>query len=117
MGEIRSGERLRTTAQIMQNAHRAAAGFLQLGIGDGDTIAVYLRNDFEFLEASIAAGLVGAYPVPVNWHYVEDEARYLFENSGARAIVVHADLIAPIRTVIPSGVPVLVVPTPPEIQT
>jgi len=65
--------------------------------------------------ALIAAGLIGAYPVPVNWHYTEDEARYLFENSGAKAIIIHADLIEPIRAAVPVGVPVLVVPTPPEI--
>ena len=81
----------------------------------GDTVALYLRNDLPFFEASYAAGLIGAYPTPVNWHYTPDEAAYLFENSGARAIVIHADLIAPIRAALPDGVPVLVVPTPPEV--
>ena len=61
--------------------------------------------------------MVDAYPVPVNWHYTEDEARYLFENSGAKAIVIHADLIGPIRAAMPANVPVLVVPTPPEIAS
>ncbi|HSM95271.1 MAG TPA: acyl-CoA synthetase [Rhizomicrobium sp.] len=117
MAEIRSGARVTTTDEVMANAARAAGGFASLGIGRGDTIALYLRNDFAFLEASFAAGLVGAYPVPVNWHYTEDEARYLFENSGAKAIVIHADLIAPIRAAIPKGVPVIAVETPPEIRT
>ena len=115
MGTIRSGARTITTAALSENAARAASGFKAMGIGRGDTVAVYLRNDFAFLEASMAAGLIGAYPVPVNWHYTVDEARYLFENSGAKAIVIHADLIEPIRAAIPDGVPVLVVPTPPEI--
>ncbi len=117
MASIRSGKRSITTAQLNENAARAASGFASLGIGRGDTIAVYLRNDFPFLEASFAAGLVGAYPVPVNWHYTEDEARYLFENSGAKAIVIHADMLEPIRTAIPEGVAVFVVATPPEIQS
>ena len=117
MAQIRSGARVVTTEQMMGNAARAASGFASLGIGRGDTVAVYLRNDFAFLEASFAAGLVGAYPVPVNWHYTEDEARYLFENSGAKAIVIHADLIEPVRAAFPKGVPVLVVETPPEIQS
>jgi len=117
MADIRSGDRTITTAAIMENAARAASGFHSLGIGRGDTVALYLRNDFPFIEASFAAGLVGAYPVPVNWHYTEDEARYLFENSGAKAIVIHADLIEPIRAAIPDGVAVFVVPTPPEIQS
>ncbi len=117
MATIRSGDRTISTETMNDHAARAAAGFASLGIGRGDTVALYLRNDFAFLEASFAAGLVGAYPVPVNWHYTEDEARYLFENSGAKAVVIHADLLEPIRAAIPAGVAVLVVPTPPEIQT
>jgi long-chain acyl-CoA synthetase len=115
MAEIRSGDRTISTAQLGANAARAANGLSSIGIGRGDTVALYLRNDIAFLEASLAAGMVGAYPVPVNWHYAEDEARYLFENSGAKAIIIHADLMEPIRAAIPPGVPVLVVPTPPEI--
>jgi len=116
MAKIWSGNRDLTTDALLENAARAATGLARLGIGKGDTIAVYLRNDFAFLEASLAAGMLGAYPVPVNWHYTEDEARYLFENSGAKATVIHADLVEPIKSAIPSGVAVLVVPTPPEIQ-
>ena len=115
MGEIISGERRRSTAEVGERAARAAAGLASVGVGPGDTVALYLRNDFPFFEASFAAGMLGAYPTPVNWHYTEDEARYLFENSGARAIVIHADLVGPVRAAFPPGVPVLVVETPPEI--
>ena len=115
MGGLISGERTLDAATLQDRAARAAAGLASLGIGKGDLIAIFLRNDFPFFEASAAAGLLGAYPTPVNWHYTIDEARYLFENSGAKAIVIHADLIAPIREALPPGVPVLVVPTPLEI--
>jgi long-chain acyl-CoA synthetase len=115
MGEVISGERRVGLATLDERAARAAAGLKSLGVVRGDLIAIYLRNDVPFFEASIAAGLIGAYPTPVNWHYAPDEAHYLFENSGARAIIIHADLIEPIRRVLPKDVPVLVVPTPPEI--
>jgi long-chain acyl-CoA synthetase len=115
MGEVISGERRLSTEALMERAARAASGLQSLGVGRDDTVALYLRNDLPFFEASFAAGLLGAYPTPVNWHYTEDEARYLFENSGARAIVIHADLLGPIRDAIPKDVPVLVVETPPEI--
>lgn len=115
MGELISGARRLGLDALGERASRAAAGLASLGIGPGDLVALYLRNDFPFFEASAAAGLLGAYPTPVNWHYTPDEAAYLFENSGAKAIVIHADLIAPIRQALPPGVPVLVVPTPPEI--
>ena len=115
MGEILSGDRRMTLETLTERAARAASGLSALGIGKGDLIALYLRNDLPFFEASGAAGMLGAYPTPVNWHYTETEARYLFENSGAKAIVIHADLIPAIAAALPAGVPVLVVATPPEI--
>src|SRR5689334_1194847 len=115
MGELISGARRLALSEMADRAARAAAGLASLGVGRGDLVALYLRNDFPFFEASTAAGLLGAYPTPVNWHYTPDEAAYLFENSGAKAIVIHADLLAGIRSALPRGVPVLVVPTPPEI--
>jgi long-chain acyl-CoA synthetase len=116
MGEIRSGDRRIATEDLNIRAAKAASGFRSLGIGFGDTVVIYLRNDLSFLEASFAAGLVGAYPVPANWHYTEDEARFLFENSGAKVIVIHADFVTAVRGAFPEDATVLVVPTPPEIK-
>jgi long-chain acyl-CoA synthetase len=115
MSEVTSGTRRISLVALQARASKAATGLASLGVGRGDLIAVYLRNDLPFFEASLAAGIIGAYPTPVNWHCAPAEARYLFENSGARAIVIHADLIGPIREALPPGVPVLVVATPPEI--
>ncbi len=115
MGVIISGARRLSSDAVNERAKRAAAGLASLGVGRGDLIALYLRNDLPFLEATFAAGLLGAYPTPVNWHNTATEARYIFENSGARAIIIHADLIPGIRAALPEGVPVLVVATPPEI--
>jgi long-chain acyl-CoA synthetase len=115
MSEVISGKRRASLVELQARASKAASGLASLGVGCGDLIAIYLRNDLPFFEASLAAGIIGAYPTPVNWHYAPAEARYLFENSGAQAIVIHADLIEPIRDALPPGVPVLVVATPPEI--
>ena len=112
---ITSGARVAEIAALQERAARAASGFKSIGIGPGDVVAVYLRNDFPFMEASTAAGLVGAYSTPVNWHNSPDEARYIFENSGAKAIVIHADLLRGVENSIPKNVPVFVVETPPEI--
>ncbi|ABS62427.1 AMP-dependent synthetase and ligase [Parvibaculum lavamentivorans DS-1] len=112
---VRSGKRVAEISGLAERAARAASGFASLGIGAGDVVAVYLRNDFPFFEASAAAGLVGAYSTPVNWHNSPDEARYIFENSGAKAIVIHADLWRGIEKALPKNVPVFVVETPAEI--
>jgi|SRR5580693_3664636 long-chain acyl-CoA synthetase len=114
-GEIISGDRRVPIETVMARAARAAAGLAALGVRRGDTVALYLRNDIAFFEASYAAGLLGAYATPVNWHYVEDEARYLFADSAARAVVIHADLLEAVREALPPGVARVVVATPPEV--
>lgn len=115
-GRILSGDRERSREAIMARAARAAAGFASLGIGEGGAVALILRNDFPFFEASFAAAALGAYPVPINWHFRADEAGYIVRDCGARAVVVHADLLPQVRDGLPGDVAVLVVPTPPEIR-
>ncbi len=115
MPKLISGAREIDHAELAIRAQRAARALKSLGIGRGDAVAVMLRNDFAFFEASAAIGQLGGYPVPVNWHYTPDEADYLFRNSEAKAIIIHADLLADIAEAMPEGVPVFVVETPPEI--
>lgn len=115
MGEIVSGDRRLSTNDLNLRAARAATGLDSIGVKPGDIIALCLRNDFPFFEATTAAGILGVYPTPMNWHATTEEARYIFENSGAKAVVIHSDLYEPIKTAIPAGVKVFIVPTPPEI--
>ncbi|MCP5181880.1 MAG: AMP-binding protein [Pseudomonadales bacterium] len=105
------------SSELERRARQVASGFESLGIRAGDGVAIYLRNDYAFFEASLGAGILGAYPVAVNWHYTPAEAEYLLVDSAARVLVIHADLLAGIRQVIPENVHVLVVPVPKEIQT
>ena len=116
MGWLSLGKTRVTTQELESRARKAANGLVSLGVKPGDTVAIYLRNDIPFVEASMAAGLIGAYSVPVNWHYVEAEARYIFEDCGARVIVIHSDLLRGVRDALPEGLTVLVVPTPDEIR-
>ncbi len=113
---IISGERRMTHSEMRERAARAATGFEGCGVAEGDAVALVLRNDFAFFEAALGAALVGAYAVPVNWHYTHPEAAYILEDCGARVVVIHADLLADLGPAIPDGVVVLVVPTPPEIR-
>ena len=110
-----SGDRRITLDALMDNARRAASGFHDLGVGDGDTVALFLRNDFALFEAAYAATLVGAYAVPINWHLKAAEAGYILHDCAARVLVIHADLLPAIAAAIPGEVTLLVVPTPPEI--
>jgi long-chain acyl-CoA synthetase len=54
------------------------------------------------------------YLVAVNWHFLANEAKYVIRDSEARVLIVHADLLPKVNAVIPAGVEVIVVATPPE---
>lgn len=106
-----SGDRYRSAEQTAERVIRAATVLHRRGIGRGDRIAIMLRNDFPFAEASYAAGMLGAIAVPLNWHYRGSEVSYILDDSGAKLVVVHADLLDQV----PDTAQVLVVDTPPEI--
>ncbi|MGQ5701202.1 acyl-CoA synthetase [Sandaracinobacteroides sp. A072] len=116
MGWISSGGRRHAPEAFAERAARAATVLEGFGLGKGDGVALYLRNEPAFFEASFGAGMLGVYPVPVNWHYTADEAGYLLRDSGVKLLLIHADLLDPIRDAIPEGLPVVVVETPPEVR-
>jgi long-chain acyl-CoA synthetase len=100
---------------MMDRVSRATTVLAGLGIQPNDHVAIMLRNDFPFLEASYAAQALGAVPVPVNWHYKADEVRFILNDSDAKVLVVHADLLPQIDGVVPGQCKVMVVDTPPEV--
>ncbi len=115
MPGISAGERFRSWADIQANAARGAGGLEALGVGEDDCVALMLRNDFATFEVNMAASQLGAYAVPINWHFTPEEAGYILRDCAAKVLVAHADLLAQIAAGIPDGVSVLVVPTPDEI--
>jgi len=112
---IVSGERRRDHAEVADRAARIAGGLQRLGVKQGDSVCILMRNDISFLEAAYAAMRLGAYAVPVNWHFKPEEINYVLKDSGTRVLIGHADLLHPLRDAIPAGVTMLSAPTPPEI--
>lgn len=107
-------DRGRDREAVLLDARRAARGLHELGVREGGTIALLLRNDFAFFEAQQAAAALGAYCVPINWHGKADEVLYILDDAKPAVLVAHADLLAPLRDRLPPGVALRVVPTPPE---
>ncbi|MBI3198245.1 MAG: AMP-binding protein [Rhodospirillales bacterium] len=112
---VTSGQRFRTWTEIQANAARAASGLAALGVGEDSSVALMLRNDFPTFEVNMAASQLGAYAVPINWHFTPEEADYILRDSAARVLVAHTDLLAQIAGDVPDGVKIFAVPTPEEI--
>ncbi len=85
------GDRRLTYAQADERANRLAHHLAGQGIGPGDHVALYLYNGTEYLEGMLAAFKLRAVPVNVNYRYVEEELRYLLDDSDAKAIVFHRE--------------------------
>jgi len=114
---IVSGTRCRSDAEIEARVQRIAGGLRAAGIGPGDCVAILMRNDVAFLEASFGIMRVGGYAVPINWHFKPEEIAYVMADSNARALIGHADLLRQMRASIPQGVLLLSVVPPPEVTS
>ena len=112
---IISGERARTHDEIEDRTARIAGGLYKLGVGHGDCVCILMRNDIAFIEAAYAAMRLGAYGVPINWHFKPEEINYILKDCDTSVLIAHADMLHQLREAIPSAVTVLSVPTPPEI--
>ena len=85
------GDRRLTYAQADERANRLAHHLAEQGVGPGDHVALYLYNGTEYVEGMLAAFKLRAVPVNVNYRYVEEELRYLLDDSDSKAIVFHRE--------------------------
>jgi long-chain acyl-CoA synthetase len=87
---------------------RSASALRELGIGQGEVVALMLHNEPVLLELMLAARAVGAHCCLINWHFKAAEARHILSDSKAKALIVHANLLEQIRDGIPSSVRIFV---------
>ncbi|MGZ4231854.1 MAG: AMP-binding protein [Solirubrobacteraceae bacterium] len=112
---VRYGEREIPHDELRLEAARTAAGLAAAGVRHSDRVALVLRNEPTFLSLSAACGLMGAVPVPVNWHWHGKELRHVITHSDSRVVFAHSDFIANVEEVLPDGVPLVEVPVPDEL--
>jgi len=96
------GDRQVTFAQLEARTNRLAHHLARHGVGVGDHIGVYARNSVEALEAMIAAYKLRAVAVNVNYRYVQNELRYVFDNADLVALVHERRYSAKVADVLPS---------------
>jgi acyl-CoA synthetase (AMP-forming)/AMP-acid ligase II len=105
------GPQERTYAQLAERARRLAHHLRGAGVGPGQTVALFLRNDSAYLEAMIAAFSLRAIPVNINHRYTGEELAYLLADSGAVAVVTHRSLTGAVASAgeVAAGLTTLVV--------
>jgi acyl-CoA synthetase (AMP-forming)/AMP-acid ligase II len=83
------GDQRRSYAQLEERSNRLAHHLASVGIGPGDHVGIYAFNSVEFVESMLGAYKLRAVPINVNYRYVEEELRYLFDNADLKALIHH----------------------------
>jgi len=77
-----------TWAEAAEEIEALALGFLNLGVNEGDYLAVIGRNRPKFYWSMVAAQMCGAIPVPLYQDANAEEMAYVLGHCGARFVVV-----------------------------
>ncbi len=77
-----------TWAETEKEIEALALGLLNLGVNEGDFIAIAGRNRPYFYWSMVAAQCVGAVPVPVYQDAAAEEMAYVLDHCGARFAIV-----------------------------
>ncbi len=76
-----------TYRELDERATRLAHTLSDLGVEAGDHVGILATNCIEWVEAVFAIYKIRASAVNINFRYVEEELRYLFENSDVVACI------------------------------
>ena len=76
-----------TYADLRDQVSQIGRGLIDLGIGHGDRVCIYLESSLEYLVTYLALWRIGAVAVPTNRVYREDEVLYAVCDAGAAAVI------------------------------
>lgn len=82
-----------TYEDLLEEARSLAGGLTELGVGAGDTIAVWLGNRPEWIAIQLAASYLGADTVAVNTRYRRDELEHMLSDSASSVLVTETSFL------------------------
>lgn len=100
---VAEGQR-RTYGQMDERANRLAHALAAQGVRPGDHVGIYAYNSVEWVEALWAIFKLRAVWININYRYVEDELRYLFDNADLVGLIYQREFaprIAGVRGALP----------------
>lgn len=104
-----------TWAELHRRVTALAGALSRRGVGFGDRVLILMLNRTEFIESLLAANLLGAIAVPVNFRLTPQELAFLIEDCEAHVAITEPvlagvaaavrDIAAPLQTVVVAGAP------------
>src|SRR6516225_10896556 len=101
------GERRYSYSQLAQRSWRLANGLRSAGLSKGDRVATLLFNSAPMLEAHFGVPAAGGILVAVNHRLASPEIGHILEHSGARFLLLDAELESLVAPLTLSGVTVI----------
>jgi fatty-acyl-CoA synthase len=77
-----------------------ANGLTTLGLRPGETVAVFDYDSHRYLECFFAVPMMGSVLQTVNWRLSADQIRYALNHAEAKMIIIHADFLPVLETII-----------------
>src|SRR5262245_13864101 len=101
-----AGDRRLTYQELDERATRVANYLRDVGVHPGQHVGIYAYNRAEWVESMLGCYKARVVPINVNYRYVVEELRYLFDNADLVALIYEAEFGPKIASVLP-GVPKL----------
>jgi fatty-acyl-CoA synthase len=86
-----------TWADLRRRVSALADALSRRGVGFGDRVMILMLNRPEFVESALAANMIGAIAVPLNFRLTPAEIAFLVEDCEARMMITEA-VLAPVAT-------------------
>ncbi|GAA2059048.1 acyl-CoA synthetase [Catenulispora yoronensis] len=85
------GARRWTYRELDREANRLAHFLLTRGVGVGDHVGMHMYNGSEYVIAVLACLKIRAVPININYRYLADELRYLYNDANLVAVVIDSE--------------------------
>ncbi|MEV4549332.1 AMP-binding protein [Nonomuraea wenchangensis] len=81
------GEEGLTYGALLSRVNQTSNGLASRGVRRGDCVVTVLKNGQDALTMMLATYQIGAYLVPVNWHFTAEEIDYVIADCGAKVVL------------------------------
>src|SRR5688572_15110850 len=88
-----------TYREVARRGRALLAGLDELGVGEGDRVAIVSHNAGRLLELLLAVPSSGRIAVPINFRLSPEEVTYIVGHSGAKVLFVDPELETSLKTV------------------
>ncbi len=72
--------------------NRMANALREIGVGEGERVALMFSNDYRFLESTFGPMRFGAVPVPLNTRMSDEALSYVLHDSKASVLIANRDM-------------------------